>query len=104
MPSSAGAPASARRTAADSSRRSRTQQGERLLRPILRGAVGADAKVIMRGRGEHLVGVLEASRLDAVEPDGEGLAEGGPGLLGRTDEIGDRGGAWHGGGVAARFH
>ena len=66
-----------------------TQPNERLLGPVLRRAFGADPKVHALGCNEHPIGVLEASRIDAVDPDREGVAEGGAGLRGWTDEIRD---------------
>ncbi len=63
-----------------------------LLGPILRRAFGGDPHVVRVGRGEHLIGVLEASAFDAVDPDDEGLAAGHEGCArrsGRADEIGD---------------
>src|SRR6476620_3738642 len=65
------------------------QLSERLLGPVLRRTFGADPQVDALGSDEHPIGVLEAPRIDAIEPDREGVAEGGPGLRGRTDEIRD---------------
>jgi hypothetical protein len=67
----------------------RAQLGQGLLGPVLRRAFGTDAKVIMRGRNEKAIGVLEATSADAIDPNREGGAEGGASLRGRADEIGD---------------
>jgi hypothetical protein len=71
----------------------RPQPRERLLGPVLRRALGRDPKVHALGSNEHPIGVLEAPRFDAVDPDREGVAESGARLFGRTDEIRDHGAA-----------
>ena len=54
----------------------RPQQRQRLFGPILRRAFRPDAQIELLRCDKHPVGVLEAAGIDAVEPDGEGLAEG----------------------------
>jgi len=65
------------------------QAGKRLLGPVSRRALGADAKIEARGRNEHAIGVLEAATADAVEPNRKCRAKSGARLLCWADEIGD---------------
>src|SRR3954452_15102327 len=65
------------------------QLSERLLGPVLRRTFGADPKVDALGSNEHPIGVLEAPGIDAIDPDREGVAEGGASLRGRTEETRD---------------
>src|SRR5438067_13402998 len=74
----------------------RTQPGQRLFGPVLRGALMRHPQIEALERDEHAVRVLEATGIDAVEPDGKSFTEGGARLLGRANEVGDR--------IAARLH
>ena len=64
-----------------------------LLGPVDGRAVRRHAHIVARRRLEHGIGIREATGVDAIEPDDEGVAEGRSGVVRGTNKIGDGVGA-----------